>query len=71
MVKKETNPNKRDSAIATRVKRTAEICGVSPRHVYRVILGDQVNEEITLVYIELSEGENKLVEAVKKLVPLN
>jgi hypothetical protein len=61
----------RDAESATRVKRTAHICGVSQRTVRRVIRGDQINEKVMLVYMRFSEGENLLVEAVKKAVPLN
>ena len=61
----------RDAIRAARVKRTAEITGVSERHVNRVMIGDQENDKVVLVFMELKEGENKLVEAAKKLVPFN
>jgi hypothetical protein len=65
------NSSKRNSEQATRVARTAEICGVSERQVYRVINGDSKNEDVLRVYMEFAEGENALVEMVKKLVPFD
>jgi predicted transcriptional regulator len=68
-------PKGRDSETATRVKRTANICGVSPRTVYRVIRGDESDEQtvekVLQVYMQLSEGESVLVETIKKIVPFN
>lgn len=59
--------------MATRVKRTAEIVGVSTRTVYRVIKGQEVDkqtiESVLSVYMMLDEGENQLLQAVKKAVP--
>lgn len=71
------NPNKstrRDPETATRVKRTAELVGVSTRTVYRVIIGDEkISDEtrdiVMTVYMELKEGETQLIEAVRQLVP--
>ena len=71
------NPNKstgRDPETATRVKRTAELVGVSPTTVYRVIMGDEriskeTSEKVMTVYMELKEGENLLIEQVRQLVP--
>lgn len=60
------NTIKRDSETATRVKRTAEICKVSPRQVYRVIIGYQVNEEVMSVYMHLEELEQAAVDIAKK-----
>lgn len=60
----------RDPERAIRVQRTAEICGVSTRTVYRVIQGEQMNEEVVRIYIHLTEGENELLKAVKDLVPI-
>jgi hypothetical protein len=60
----------RDPEKAIRVKRTAELAGVSERQVYRVIDGDQKNEEVLRIYMQLSEGENLLIEAIKKAVPI-
>jgi prolyl-tRNA editing enzyme YbaK/EbsC (Cys-tRNA(Pro) deacylase) len=60
------NTIKRDSETATRVKRTAEICGVSPRQVYRVIMANQVNEEVMKVFMHLDELEKAAVDIAKK-----
>lgn len=69
---------KRDAEIAARVKRTAEITGVTERSVRRVLSGDQVNEEVLATYMDLKEledqayetaKENHLLAAVNKLIP--
>jgi hypothetical protein len=71
MQKKLRKTRGRDSETATRVKRTADLVGVSTYHVWRVIRGDSVNEKIMETYMFLLEGEqNLLVEAVKNLVPI-
>jgi hypothetical protein len=62
---------KRDSAKAARVQKVANMAGVSIRQVYRVINGDQDNEDILSAYMELLEGENQLLVAVKELIPFN
>jgi len=71
---------KRDIERAARVKKTAEIVGVSERHVRRVLSGDHDNDEIIATYMELLELEqaayqtarqNHLLAAVEKLVPFN
>lgn len=74
MLKNPNKSTKRDPETAIRVKRTAELVGVSTRTVYRVIIGDPTVEKFTAekvmtVYMELKEGENQLIEAVKQLVP--
>lgn len=56
----------RNSEIATRVKRTAEICGTSSRQVYRVIVGDQINENIMSVFMQFQEAEALLIKAITK-----
>lgn len=56
----------RSSETATRVKRTASICGVSTRAVYMVIFGDRVNEKIMNVYMHLEELEKAAVDIAKK-----
>jgi hypothetical protein len=64
--------SKRDSETATRVKRVAEIEGVSIRSVYRVLNGEQINADIISTYMFLMEGENNLLlQAAKKAVPFN
>jgi hypothetical protein len=62
---------KRDSEMAFRVKRTAELCGVKTNQVYKVLKGDRNNEEIFTTYMELLERDNALLQEVKKLVPFN
>jgi hypothetical protein len=70
----------RSSETATRVKRTAQICGVTARAVYMVIFGDRVNEKILRVYMHLEELEKaafdiakktSLVKNVEAVVPFN
>lgn len=56
----------RSSETATRVKRTADICGVTARAVYMVIFGDRVNEKIMEVYMHLEELEKAAVDIAKK-----
>jgi len=63
--------NKRDAIRAGRVQKTAEICQVSERHVRRVISGTHDNEYVMQTYMFLAEGENKLLQAAKKLVLTN
>jgi response regulator of citrate/malate metabolism len=60
-----------DPLKAAKVKMTADIHRVSTRQVYRVIEGRQKNEKIIDVYMQLDEGINLLIEAVKKEVPFN
>ena len=83
----QNNPNnstRRDPETAIRVKRTAELTGVSTRTVYRVIIGDPQVPKATIhkvldVYMALREAEkdlvesikNQLVEAVEQLVPFD
>jgi len=74
MLKNPNKSTKRDPETAIRVKRTAEMLGVSPTTVYRVIIGDdriskETAEKVMMVYMELKDGENQLIEAVKQLVP--
>lgn len=70
----------RSSETATRVKRTAQICGVTARAVYMVIFGDRINEKVMAVYMHLDELEKAAVDIAKKtsliketeaLVPIN
>ncbi len=69
MSKKLTKVKARDAEKAARVKKTAKLTGVTTKQVYRVINGDQKNEAVLLTYMEFSEGENLLLEAVKRAVP--
>lgn len=67
-----SNNRRRDSEKAIRVKRTADLVGCSTGQVYKVIRGEQVNQEILTTYMFLSEGEeNLLLQAVKKAIPFN
>jgi predicted regulator of amino acid metabolism with ACT domain len=68
MRKNRTKQKNRDSEKATRVKKVAELTGVSPRQVYRVIRGDESNDAVLRVYMQLTEGENLLLQAVKETV---
>lgn len=60
---------KHDNARRARIKRTAEITGYSESMVEKVLADKRTNDNVFAVYMELLEGENALVEAVKKLVP--
>lgn len=71
MRKKTTKTRTRDAEQAIRVKRTAELCNVEPRQVYRVIKGEQHNEEVFRTYMLLSEGENLLLQAVKEQLAIH
>lgn len=66
--------NKRDAENRAIVLKTARIVGVTPRSVERVIKGEQNNEKVMEVYMELletgKETENKLKMAVAELVPI-
>lgn len=48
----------------------AQIHGVSKRYVHYVINGERENEKIMETYMEILEQDNKLLEAVRKAVPL-
>lgn len=66
----------RDNLRALIVKKIAERHRVTPDYVYKVTDGTRTNEEILSSYMELSETikdvfDNDLVNAVKKLIPLN
>ena len=65
------NQNKKDVRRAATVKDTAEVIGVSTRQVQRVLAGDQDNEQIVSVFMELTERKNLLIEEVKQLIPFN
>lgn len=59
----------RDSEKAVRVKRTAITAGVSQSLVYKVIKGERVHDEVMRIYMQLEEGENLLLQAVKQAAP--
>jgi hypothetical protein len=56
----------RSSETATRVKRTADICGVTTRAVYMVIFGNRMNEKVMEVYMHLEELEKAAIDIAKK-----
>jgi len=71
-------PKNRDAEKASRIKKVSRITGVSERQVYRVLAGDQTNEEVLATYMDLLEKEkeafeaareNHLLSAVKELIP--
>lgn len=64
-------PKKRSARRAALVEVAAELRGVSPRQVQRVLAGDQNNEAVVTTFMELNEGFEKLIGEVKKLVPFN
>lgn len=53
---------------AAKVKKAAELAGVSPRLGYMVLNGDRRNEAFLTAYMMLSEGENLLLQEVKKVL---
>jgi hypothetical protein len=61
--------NKRDIIREARVKKTALIVGVSQRYVNMVLDGARKSPVTMAVYMEMAEGENKLLTEVEKLVP--
>lgn len=67
--------NNRDAIRAARVKRTADIVGVSTDLVYKVLNADRENELVENVFFAIvdadNETDNKLLTAVKKLIPFN
>lgn len=52
------------------VQKVADMHGVSKSYVYKILSCERENEEIFASYMELLEGTNNLLEAVKKAVPL-
>ncbi len=68
-------PSKRDAERAAIVKRTARITGVSERQVNRVLDTENSNDLVVSVFMEIKESndqtDNKLLEAVKTLIPFN
>lgn len=61
----------RNTQRAALVEQTAKICGCSKRYVRYVLAGDRENETVFSTYMMLSEESNKLLNAVKELVPFN
>jgi hypothetical protein len=71
--KKKDNLRKKDARRAALILQTAEITGVSQRHVQRIVNGHieitEKNEQVFAVFMDLKEGTNALLEAVKNTVP--
>lgn len=63
--------NKREAFKASLAQKTARIARVSTRYVRMVINGDRENQQVMSVYMQLLEGENKLLAQVKELVPFD
>ena len=63
--------NKRDAFTASLVRETANMAGVSARQVRRVINGTSENDNVMSIYMELKEGSNKLLTAIKLAVPFD
>lgn len=57
------------------VKKLSEMYELSKRQIYRIINGDQENEAVLNSYMYMQEGidglSSQLLDAVKKLVPIN
>lgn len=68
---KSTKANSRNMVRSVRIAQTADILGLSKRYVRYVLSGDRENEEVLKVYMGLQEGESKLLQTVRQLVPLN
>jgi hypothetical protein len=64
-------PVRRDHARAGLIKKTMEITGYSKDTVKRVLNGTRTNHEVMACYLELKEGDNKLLKAVKEAVPFD
>lgn len=62
---------KRSASNASLVQKTAEITGKKTNYVRKVLRADRENQTIMNVYMSLMEGENKLLEAVRELVPFD
>jgi hypothetical protein len=60
---------KRDVERAARIKKTAYLTGFSERYVRMVMDGDRESENVLNVFMAISEGENELLNQVKKLIP--
>lgn len=65
------NNSKRNHRRTALIKDTAEIVGVSPSMVRKVLNTDRNNDEVIAVHMELQEGYSRLIDEVKKLVPFN
>lgn len=70
MAKNMKNNSKRDIKKAATVVETAELVGVSPSMVRKVLNTDRKNDTVEMVFMELTERKNLLLEEVKKLIPI-
>ena len=61
----------RNAARAARVKTVAKMFEVTERHVNNVLSGDRINQEIIDAFLQLEQGENLLLNAVKQSVKFN
>lgn len=72
-IKNMENTGKRNAIRAARVIRTAKILGVSTDLVYKVLATDRENDAVEEVYHSIvdaeTETDNRLLEAVKKVLP--
>jgi hypothetical protein len=64
--KTSTKRKKRDEL----ARIVADIHGVSPSYVAKIRRGERENEEIMCTIMDLIEGKNKLIEEVKRLIPI-
>jgi hypothetical protein len=62
---------KRSAFNATIVGQVAEILGLEKSMVYKVLNGSRESQQVMSCYMTLLEGNNKLLEDVKKLVPFD
>jgi hypothetical protein len=60
---------KRNAIRASRVKKTAELTGFSESYVRKILNTQRENEKVLEVYMSIVEGENALLDAVRKAVP--
>lgn len=66
---------KREASRASLIKKTAELTGFSTRHINRILNGEykrenETSELIMETFMTIAEGENKLLQEVKRIVPL-
>ena len=71
MAKNSNNKRTRDVRRAATVKDTAEITGLSPSEVQKVLRAERNNDTVVAVFMELTERQNLLLQEVKRLVPFN
>jgi hypothetical protein len=62
---------KRSAFNAAIVAQVAQLLGLSKRQVYYVLNGSRENQAVFNCYMTILEGNNQLIEEVKKLVPFD